>query len=93
MASQELAEADVISVYPNPVNGNTLFVKVSHTESATAKIQIINALGQTIKQKDVTSSAEIESIHEIDIQDVRKGLYRVLVLSSGRKQSLPFVRE
>jgi glucose/arabinose dehydrogenase len=93
MASQELAEADALSVYPNPVNGNTLFVKVSPTEAATAKIQIINALGQTIKQKDVTSSAELESIHEIDIQDVGKGLYRVHVLSSGRKQSVPFVRE
>jgi glucose/arabinose dehydrogenase len=97
MASHELTdkaevEADAVSVYPNPANGYSLFVRIRAKDFASAKIQILNALGQVIKDEGI-QSAGADSVHEIDIQDIRKGLYRVSIVSGTRKLSASFVRE
>jgi predicted extracellular nuclease len=66
--NERLLEA--FRMYPNPVNGNTLFF-TTHKE---ASVQIYNVLGKLIKTASISQSNK-----EIDISNLSKGIYLVKI--------------
>jgi len=67
-------------VFPNPTNG---IVQVSFSENSKAKqLEVINMLGQTMFVSQLLSN---ESIHNIDLSHLDKGIYfMVLKSENGR---------
>jgi hypothetical protein len=68
------------SVYPNPSNG-LVFVK---TQNDVRKIQVISALGQQIKDINVSSAQQVV---EIDLNDFQ-GVYFLRLTANSGEQSL-----
>jgi hypothetical protein len=68
------------SVYPNPSNG-VVFVK---TQNEIRKIQVISALGQQIKEINISSA---QPIVEIDLDDYH-GVYFLRLTNNSGEQSL-----
>jgi uncharacterized protein YcgI (DUF1989 family) len=68
------------SVYPNPSNG-TVFVK---TQNDVRKIQVVSALGQQIKDFNISSAQQVV---EIDLNDFH-GVYFLRLTSQSGEQSL-----
>jgi hypothetical protein len=70
-SSVEIVEDDILSVYPNPANGE-LFI---HVETQTgAQLLIFNMNGQCVRQMRLGNS----SMLQIDISDLSAGLYTVI---------------
>jgi hypothetical protein len=68
------------SVYPNPSNG-LVFVK---TQNDVRKIQVISALGQQIKELNISSA---QQVIEIDMDNYH-GVYFLRLTSNSGEQSL-----
>jgi hypothetical protein len=65
-----------MSVYPNPLVGSTLNVKVTNTDKATSKLIISNNLGQIVSNKVV----ELEGVPiPVDVYNLKPGIYQVTV--------------
>ena len=77
-----LGEED-FDIYPNPVKGNTLFVKmVDHSD---ASYRIINMIGQTIKSGNITK--------EIDVNDLKTGMYFIEVNDGEETITKKFIKQ
>ena len=75
-----------LKIYPNPVNDvlNVEFINVASTSSATDfKIEIINSLGQVIREEVLRQAQQPDGIYTavIDTKELLNGVY-VLTLSS-----------
>ncbi|CAM1345488.1 CUB domain-containing protein [Tenacibaculum amylolyticum] len=71
-ASNELFEN--VTVYPNPVEGNTLFVRALGIDKATYRV--LNTLGQAVQKGDLKE--------EINVSILESGIY-VLEVNNGEK--------
>lgn len=76
---------NLANVYPNPAN-NVLTVQLN-TKLSSAKLQIINACGKTLKTID-----SIQSVTSVDISHLLAGVYFVEVLSAQHAQTLRFIK-
>jgi glucose/arabinose dehydrogenase len=87
----EVISADVarLIIHPNPVDGPVITIKLVD-ELLPAKIQIVNALGQVIREATVDSTVGPD--YEMDIQGVTHGLYFLRVISKERNLSTSLVR-
>lgn len=61
-----------IKMYPNPVEGNTLFISANQQ----LNIEIYDVLGKRMLNQTITSDS-----HAIDISNLRSGLYLVRIIS------------
>jgi hypothetical protein len=66
---------DYLSIYPNPAE-DKVFVTISKPGAGSCRIDLISALGQVV----LTSSANISSSAEINIQGLSPGLYMIRAL-------------
>ena len=72
-------KSSAFRVYPNPLQGNKLFVRIDNKVNENGILKIINLQGEIIKQINVkTGDKEIE----IDIEEFSKGIY-IINLNSG----------
>ena len=70
---------NIFETYPNPVN-DKLNIKFSSNEKEITKLQIINCVGQVVKEIDLENDTST-----ININDLRNGIY---VLNIKSKSSL-----
>lgn len=68
---------DVFNLYPNPVDGETLFINTSED----LDIKIYNVLGELLKTQKVSTFNK-----EINIENLNSGIY-IIKLSSGSKST------
>ncbi|OSY89080.1 hypothetical protein WH52_05165 [Tenacibaculum holothuriorum] len=71
------------SIYPNPVKGNMLFVRVFETSKAT--YTIVNLVGQTVKKGKISK--------EIDVSSLKSGIYMFNVTDGDDKVTHKFVKQ
>nr|WP_299105950.1 T9SS type A sorting domain-containing protein [uncultured Tenacibaculum sp.] len=71
------------AVYPNPVKGNTLFVKV--LEESNADYKIINMLGQVVKKGKLSK--------QIDVGNLQSGIYLFEINDIDEKITRKFVKK
>jgi hypothetical protein len=68
-------------LYPNPANGSQVFVSLSNLSSSSAVIGVSDLQGRVIRSFNI-ESANDESTHALDIQDIPAGIY-VVELNTG----------
>ena len=78
-----------LQVFPNPAK-NILYVQVNGINEV-ATIQIIDAVGRKLKEEKITLNAS--SSFSIDIEDLAKGIYHLLLRSSSGIQHQKFVKQ
>lgn len=79
------------NVYPNPAD-DRLFVDIIHTGSESVLLEMLDITGKTIITKSVqTGSAN--TIKEIDLANVQKGLYFLRVKTSAGSKTVRFVKQ
>jgi chitodextrinase len=66
---------DAITFYPNPTNGNTIYIKTRDNTD----VRIYNVLGKLVKSAEIT-----ELNNNIDISNLSKGIY-ILKMSVDKK--------
>ncbi|WP_204344410.1 M43 family zinc metalloprotease [Psychroserpens algicola] len=74
---------DDFVIYPNPVKGNTLFVKLP--DNAKASYRILNMLGQTMMRGD--------SAKEINVSSLKSGLYFIEVNDGEETMTKKFIKQ
>ena len=76
------SEEDFI-IYPNPVKGNTLFVKLPNNDKASYRI--LNMLGQTVMSGD--------SAKEINVSNLKSGMYFIEVNDGEETMTKKFIKQ
>ena len=74
---------DDFMIYPNPVKGNTLFVKLQ--ENPVATYRVLNMLGQTIIKGDLTK--------EINVSNLKAGMYFIEVNDGEETMTKKFIKQ
>lgn len=77
-------------VYPNPVTGNTLRVKL-HGQNAPARVQVVNMLGQVFYEERFEEVTGDELV--IDAKNVPQGVYLVRVSDARKVSTRSIVRK
>ena len=70
-------------IYPNPVKGNTLFVKLQENPEATYRV--LNMLGQTVIKGDLTK--------EINVASLKAGMYFIEVNDGDETMTKKFIKQ
>jgi glucose/arabinose dehydrogenase len=74
---EPLAGHYVMEVYPNPVDDDILFVRISSKYDGRKKLQVINALGQIVLEREYEPSGTGDVRDELDISNINSGIYVV----------------
>ena len=69
-ASVDFSDFETFKMYPNPINGNTLYFKTKKD----ININIYNALGQIVKSENIS-----ENKNNIDISNLSKGIFIIKI--------------
>jgi len=69
-ASVDFSDFETFKMYPNPINGNTLYFKTTKD----ININIYNALGQIVKSENIS-----ENKNNIDISNLSKGIFIIKI--------------
>lgn len=78
-------------VYPNPVNGNSLFVKFGEIiTSGETEISIYNTTSQKVKEMKLLQGFSSD-VFEMNIDDLCSGQYYVRISNGAKIAFLPFV--
>lgn len=80
-----------LSLYPNPVNGDTLTISMSNTNNNTLDIAIYNTLGQQLMTRtfnQVNNSVTIDNISSL-----ANGMYLVKLNNGSQQKTLKFIKE
>jgi hypothetical protein len=76
-----------ISFYPNPVN-DVMNVFIHNDSDVFNKLNIYNSSGQLI-----STITDLQSIMQIDVSDLDKGLYVISIISSEKINNFKFIKE
>lgn len=77
-----------ISTFPNPTTG-LVNIQLTDLETATTQIQVFNALGQIVLQKEVQEQTNIE----IDLSNETSGLYILQIVNGDTQLSEKIIKE
>lgn len=83
MDSEDMAFEDDFMVYPNPVKGSTLYVKL--LETTDSKYRIVNMLGQTMLEGTLDK--------ELDVSNLSAGVYFIEVNDGEEVMTKKFVKQ
>lgn len=78
------------SIYPNPANNN-LNVTLSNSKSENVSVKIFNNIGQLVKTIDLGNTTDINQ--QIDLSDLRSGIYMVKTTIGNATASKKLVKE
>jgi hypothetical protein len=75
-----VATTDFVKVYPNPVSEGHVYLDFSSQRSATAKIMLVNTVGQRVAVRS-TAVKKGRNIIKFDVNHVPKGVYFIQLIS------------
>jgi hypothetical protein len=81
-------ENQTLDVYPNPVSGNTLQVKLNGS-NGMRKLEIVNLFGRVVYQQTVGDVSDLD----VDIQPLPQGIYQVRIFDEDHVQTRSLVRK
>jgi arabinan endo-1,5-alpha-L-arabinosidase len=76
-------EAEIMSVFPNPIRENTLRITAILKRKSHVQISLINLKGEKVYHKDLGQKDVGEVRHEINVSAMLKGVYLVLFNKDG----------
>ncbi len=89
---RKLKTADLVSIYPNPAK-NTLYIQIDAANKGNYNIQLLDAAGKKIAQKQTMVQLGLQSI-PIDVSRYAQGFYLLLLQNDkGENIQVKFVKE
>jgi hypothetical protein len=97
MATKELQEEstipDGITVFPNPMKGRTISLRLTNQPQGTYRVTLVNALGQVVQQENLNHSGG-SALHTIGLRSKpAKGIYQLNVVKGEAKTILKLLSE
>ncbi len=84
----QTAEKKTICLYPNPVSGNIITLKLPTEYRSEMSIVIVDGMGRSIK-REVKKG---EDLYHIDVASVPQGSYVLKIKSADIQKAIPFVK-
>ncbi len=89
-----LSSENEILIYPNPASTNLYFEFYNDAATVTAKILLLNELGQQLQTKSITLDENGVAVGNFDISSYSPGLYLLMIRTGNDEiQSKKFVKE
>lgn len=80
-----------ISIYPNPVRGNTITIKMSNIKRGQYTVRVINAAGQDVHRQIINNQGSILT-QTIDLPaSIKAGIYNMLIVGSEYRETKTFI--
>ncbi len=95
-SAQENEEVNVetnVAVYPNPLRGNIITVKAMLNASSDVNVSVFNIQGQHIYHEYLGKHNSGELVHNIEIENIEKGMYIVSLDFDGKNEKTMFVKQ
>lgn len=80
-----VTKADGLSIYPNPSKD---FVIIESSNNRFSKVQIINTVGQVIKQENLKSG-----VNKIELSGITSGMYYLLISGPQDARSMKIIKQ
>ena len=90
--SNELQNADQVSIYPNPFN-NKLNLMVNATAAGSANVQLFDITGKKLVQFNHAIILGLNKISTEQIADLQTGIYFITVELNGQTQTFKLIKE
>ena len=86
IASKLVPVSDKIQLYPNPVTTNQFNIQFNGTDGGSYTVQVTDARGQQVAQKNITVNAKGRTISNVSLPSPSaKGIYIVKVNDANSK--------
>jgi hypothetical protein len=80
-----------ISIFPNPVRGNTITLGLGSLQAGTYELRIFNSSGQLVQsQKLLSRGGEITQVLSLS-SSIKAGLHNVVLTGEGTRESKSFI--
>lgn len=91
LESQRLPSDETIVAYPNPANGNRIYIKLKEVVDNSLQIRILDATGKRIQEINYPISW-MNNPFEYDISDLYTGMYFLQIQIGSKTTSIKFIR-
>ncbi len=93
LSIEQLEKESSLSVYPNPVSGNTINLSLNDVEGEIAEIVIFDLLSRQVQRSLVNIGSGKNKSAIIDISDLLKGYYFLQINISGKMFSEKIIKQ
>jgi len=90
--TKENAAPFAVSVYPNPVAGSRLTIKLAGIKSPVVSLYIADAYGTIITKYNYSIATGTSFIKDINIAQLKAGIYMLTVVDGNKKSMVKFVK-
>ncbi|MBA2611235.1 MAG: T9SS type A sorting domain-containing protein [Bacteroidetes bacterium] len=80
---KEITDENNFSIYPNPVNKETVFINFTNKENKEISITLLNTLGQVIKENKYENLSSGENKLSLDLKNIPPGIHSLQINSGG----------
>ncbi len=90
-AGNEDVLASTLSLYPNPVHGDVVTIRMDSTSASSIEVAVFNTLGQHVMTRSydqVTNSIQLDNLSSLS-----KGMYFVKISNGSQDATLRFIKE
>jgi hypothetical protein len=82
---------EIVSVYPNPVSGNTILIKLKDLTDAPVQIVIFDSMGKRAEEYSHTITW-LNNPLEYDLTNLQAGIYLIRITAGMQTATLKFVK-
>ncbi len=90
-AGNEDVLASTLSLYPNPVAGDVVTIRMDGSSASSIEVAVFNTLGQHVMTRSydqVTNSIQLDNLSSLS-----KGMYFVKISNGSQEATLKFIKE
>jgi hypothetical protein len=91
LGHEDIAFGDQLTIYPNPVHGDVVTIRMDGSSASSIEVAVFNTLGQQVMTRSydqVTNSIQIDNLSSLS-----KGMYFVKISKDSQQATLKFIKE
>ena len=91
LGNEAIAFGDQLTIYPNPVDGDLMNIRMDGSSASSIDVAVFNTLGQQVMTRSydqVTDNIQIDNLSSLS-----KGLYFVKISNDSQQATLKFIKE
>ncbi|PRX15349.1 fibronectin type III domain-containing protein [Nonlabens ulvanivorans] len=92
LSNEDVAFGSNLSIYPNPVKGDTVTINIGNASVEKAQVQVFNTLGQQVMSNDYNNLSN-GVIELSNLSDLSNGVYIINISSGDATTTLRFIKE
>jgi hypothetical protein len=83
-SNANIPDLQLFNVYPNPVSGDQLQVRLAFANAKDVQLSIVNTLGQQLDQVQIDGVTDMNQV--VRVVDLPQGIYFVQLLDKATNQ-------